>query len=576
MNVLFFGAFGITLFKPPSLIYRFAILQDKTIPGSVNENRIARYCKKVTIVWVIFIFFNGTITAFTIFSGSDVLWAVYNGGVSYILMGILFVWEYIIRRMVQKKMPNFVALSEIKKESRKPEDVICYEGVWSENRHRTWGDFLEGTAALRRRIETVKGDRWLLYCDDGWHFILALTALFQCKKEVLLAPTTSPGFIAGVKRDGPFLTDQEFPGLDNCHNVPALLDEKADAAAQATECPAINGEESFVLFYTSGSTGEPKMVRQRLKEFEIDNRHLMTSWEWSDALASRKLCTTVTHQHIYGFIVSMLLPFNAGIPFRTKMISSPSELEKFSDTGYALITVPAFLKRAVEMEIPLKLSMKSPWILSSGGLLTDDVAQKTSEVFGFWPVEMYASTETSGIGWRQSSKGIEWTPFGNVELSVNEYNCLVVRSPNVIDENGQPMGTAETSDLAKLLPDGRFILMGRLDSLVKIEEKRVSLPDMENRISQSGLVSDVAVIPMEDRRQYLAAALVFNAAGKEKFAGLEKIEINKFWREYVLQFFDNILVPKKWRYVESLPADSQGKKKREDIEKLFTDEQNDG
>jgi len=135
-------------------------------------------------------------------------------------------------------------------------------------------------------------------------------------------------------------------------------------------------------------------------------------------------------------------------------------------------------------------------------------------------------------------------------------------------------GIFETADLVKMLPDGRFILMGRLDSVVKIEEKRISLPEVENRITESGLVSDVCVIAMEDVRQHLAAALVFNSQGKEKFAGLEKNDINKFWREHLSKYFENVVIPKKWRYVESLPVDAQGKKKKEDIEMLFLEGSN--
>jgi acyl-coenzyme A synthetase/AMP-(fatty) acid ligase len=50
----------------------------------------------------------------------------------------------------------------------------------------------------------------------------------------------------------------------------------------------------------------------------------------------------------------------------------------------------------------------------------------------------------------------------------------------------------------------------------------------------------------------------------------EKFEINKFWREYLLQFFENLVIPKKWRYPETLPVNAQGKKKREDIKALFS------
>jgi acyl-coenzyme A synthetase/AMP-(fatty) acid ligase len=251
------------------------------------------------------------------------------------------------------------------------------------------------------------------------------------------------------------------------------------------------------------------------------------------------------------------------------MIKSPVEVEQLSDVSYFLITVPAFLKRAVEMEIPLSLKLKSPYILASGGFLFPDVAQKTASVFGCWPLELYGSTEISGIAWRMQSNGIPWIPFGNARLSVNEDNCLVVHSTYRTE---YPEGF-ETMDLVKMLPNGQFILMGRMDSVVKIEEKRISLPEVEGRITESGLVSDVCVIALEDTRQYLAAALVFNAQGKEKFAGLEKNEINKFWKEHLLKYFENLVVPKRWRYLESIPSDSQGKKKKEDIQLLFSEEQ---
>jgi acyl-coenzyme A synthetase/AMP-(fatty) acid ligase len=230
-----------------------------------------------------------------------------------------------------------------------------------------------------------------------------------------------------------------------------------------------------------------------------------------------------------------------------------------------IITVPAFLKRAVEIETPLSLQLKSPYIIASGGFLFPDVAKKTSDVFGCWPLEFYGSTETSGVAWRQQSSGIDWIPFGNAELSVNEDSCLVIRSDFIKGPEA-----FETADLVKMLPNGHFILMGRLDSVVKIEGKRISLPEIENRIMESGLASDACVIALEDNRQYIAAALVFNDKGREKFAALEKLQINSFWRDYLLQFFENLVIPKRWRFVEALPVDAQGKKKKEDIELLFS------
>jgi len=180
-----------------------------------------------------------------------------------------------------------------------------------------------------------------------------------------------------------------------------------------------------------------------------------------------------------------------------------------------IITVPAFLKRAVEIERSSGLNLQSPWIFTSGGALSFETAQKTSEVFGFWPVEVYGSTETSGIAWRQSVNGPEWTVFDNAQISQNRDGCLIIRSPYIKDPAG-----FETADMIEIREDGRFLLKGRIDSVVKIEEKRVSFSEMESRILQSGLAADVCVIFLEDKRQYLAAAIVFYNKGKEHFNGL--------------------------------------------------------
>ena len=561
MNALLLAFFGSTLLFPPNMAFRFAAMQDKSIRSSLGEKRIEAYCRKVTITWCAFFIVNGGIAAWTVFSGSDILWSVYNGGISYGLIGALFAGEFVVRKMVQKGMPKAVPLSELKNSSRDASAVLCYDGSWSDSLHKTWGDFLEGSAKLRQKIGEAGGKRWLLFCDDGWHFLLAFAALLQCRKEILLCAHISPACLEEMRGGAPMLTDREGEGSETVFSVPALLGADLQKGALAKEAPAIAADETSIVMHTSGSTGKPKEVRQRLAEFESDNRFALS--KWGGELLARKLCSTVSHHHIYGLLYSVLLPFTAGIPFRRKRIDFPEELEKLRDAEYALVTVPAFLKRAVEIKSNGPC-LKSPWIFSSGGVLEPETARKARDVLGFWPVEVYGSTETSGIAWRQSASGPEWTPFDNAHLSANRDGCLVVRSPCIKSAAG-----FETFDLAEILEDGRFLLKGRMDSIVKIEEKRVSLLEIEDRIMQSGLAADACAVALEGRRQYLAAAVVFNGRGRERFAGLEKSEIGKFWREHLLQYFENIVIPKKWRYLDALPMDAQGKKRKDDIKLLF-------
>ena len=450
--------------------------------------------------------------------------------------------------------------------------------------YKTWEDFLAETALLRAQIEAVKGDRWLLHSEDCWYFFLAFTALLQCKKEILISANVSPAYIEEIRNGGmnavsinadgssarvPYITDLVFKpeeAPENYFFLPDMLKVSGQASAEPSSAsqplPAINADETSIILYTSGSTGQPKAVQHRLSGLENDYYFKVSEWE--EEYLKRKICTTVTHHHLYGLSSAILLPFATGVPFRRKQIDFPEELEKLKDSGYAIFTVPAFLKRAVETENTSELKLNSPWILTSGGLLDYDLAKKTNEVIGFWPIEGLGSTETGGIAWRQSCNGPEWVPFKNIKMSQAQDGCLVVHLPNSKDPAG-----IKTADMVDLFDDGRFLLKGRIESFVKIEEKRISLPEIENRILQSGLADEVCVIAMQGKRQYLAAAISFNEKGKDQFNGLNKNEINKFWREYLSQYLENIVIPKKWRYLSGLPVDSMGKKKKEDIEALF-------
>jgi len=545
------------------MIFRFATFQDKTIKGSLGEKSVEAYCRKVTIMWCIFFIFNGSIAAFTIFHGSNLLWAVYNAGISYILIGILFLGEFIVRKMVQRSTPQALTLSAFKSKSRLISKVVCFDGTYNEERFKTWGDFLLETAKLRILINKIESKRCMLYCEDYWYFLITFTSLLQCKKEILLGANIKPDYIKEIRGDAPLFTDHAISEeIENTYNIVSFLDTEPLKNTLKKPTPIINPNDTSIVMYTSGSTGKPKEVSQRLIEFENDNNFVIS--KWGDEIIKRKICSTVSQQHIYGLLYSVLLPFTAGIPFRRNRIEFPEELEKLTDTEYTLITVPAFLKRAVEIENNKSLNLRSPWIFTSGGVLDLQTAEKTNNIFGFWPLEVYGSTETSGIAWRQSKNGLEWMPFDNAKISKNSDDCLVICSPYIKDENG-----FETADIVEILEDGRFILKGRIDSIVKIEEKRISLIEVENCILKSGLASDACVISLEDKRQYLAAAIVFNEKGKNEFNSAEKLKINKYWKDYLSKYFEGVVVPRKWRYLDKLPLDAQGKKKKEEIKELF-------
>lgn len=562
--------FGSSLFFKPNIIFRFACLSDKTIKGSSFENQVNGYCRKVTIVWCAFFIINGSISAFSSLHdfGSDVLndkiWSVYNGGISYILMGLLFTVEFIVRKMVDKKMTKAFSFTKFTSESRKDDYVLCYENVWSDKKYKTWKDFLVDSAKMRAFIAKNPNDDWILHCEDYWYFLCTFVALLQCNKRILLTQNISESFIAEIKTPGvEFLTDQNAP--DSTSIADLIENSETPDEKYIRNLPVLNADETRILMYTSGSTGKPKAVPQRMTEFEADNAFIIS--KWAKEFTSRKLVTTVSQHHIYGFLFGSSLPFTLGVPFRRTRVTFPEEFETLNDEEYMIIATPAFLKRTIEVEE--KLPLKNPWIFTSGGACTPEVASRTETVFGFCPLEVYGSTETSGIAYRQQNKdGLKFTPFDNAKLWLGDDGCLRIVSPYIKN----PEGFA-TADLAEFFEDGRFLLKGRSDSIVKIEEKRISTTEVENRLLESGLVSDVKVVALQNEiRQYLAAAIVLNAEGKKKFADTEKYLINRWFHDFLMQFFENVVLPKKWRFVDALPVDVQGKKHKDEIIAMFNAE----
>lgn len=95
MNFSFFSVFMYSVFKPPAVITLIAGARNK-----ITENAVT-YTRKVTLVWCCFFMLNGLIALWTVFQ-SDEYWTVYNGVISYVLMGILFACEWLVRRNFKK------------------------------------------------------------------------------------------------------------------------------------------------------------------------------------------------------------------------------------------------------------------------------------------------------------------------------------------------------------------------------------------------------------------------------------------------------------------------------------------
>jgi uncharacterized membrane protein len=92
VNAIMFGAFGYSLIYPPSMVERFARIREPNLP-----NEAIGYTRNVTIIWSFFFAVNGAIAFITALWTSAATWSLYNGFIAYLLMGLLFAGEYLVR-----------------------------------------------------------------------------------------------------------------------------------------------------------------------------------------------------------------------------------------------------------------------------------------------------------------------------------------------------------------------------------------------------------------------------------------------------------------------------------------------
>lgn len=98
VNAFMLIAFATTLVYPPSAVERLARLREPDLPDSAIA-----YTRKVTYVWCVFFLLNGSTALILTFWGSDAQWTLYNGALSYLLMGAIGLIEWLVRQRVRAR-----------------------------------------------------------------------------------------------------------------------------------------------------------------------------------------------------------------------------------------------------------------------------------------------------------------------------------------------------------------------------------------------------------------------------------------------------------------------------------------
>ena len=98
VSLVLLAVFAYSLWSPPSVAERLARLREPDLPPEA-----VRYTARVTGVWCVFFVFNAAIALLTCLAASDAVWVLYNGLLSYVLMGALMLGEWCVRQRVRRR-----------------------------------------------------------------------------------------------------------------------------------------------------------------------------------------------------------------------------------------------------------------------------------------------------------------------------------------------------------------------------------------------------------------------------------------------------------------------------------------
>lgn len=402
------------------------------------------------------------------------------------------------------------------------------------------------------------------------------------------------------------------------HRIAGLLDDGADRArvivldaeapSNATEAVEADAEkrkapickyESWTppgpddlcsIYFTSGSSGEPKGIAGRLKG--IDH---FVNWEIENVkIGEGTRVSQLTSPVFDGFLKDVLVPLCAGgvvcVPEDRALVIDSGRLIEWIDQENinVLHCVPSVFRSIINDHLesgcfaslncvvlagePLMVSDVSKWLSHCGdrirliNLYGPTETTLTKLAYFVSP----SDTERKSIPIGKPMKGataIVVDPKGR-PCATGVVGEIYIRTPfRSLGYYGKPEITSEvfiknpfsddpgdivykTGDFGRVLEDGNFEFLGRKDHQVKIRGVRVELGEIENLLLEHESVADCVVVDREDSigNKFLCAYVVLK--GKLESGAL---------RDHLSSSLPDYLVPSAVVVMDALPRTLSGK-----------------
>ena len=351
-------------------------------------------------------------------------------------------------------------------------------------------------------------------------------------------------------------------------------------------------EDISLMYFTSGTTGEPKMVAH---DFTYPLGHIATGCFWHN-LHENSLHLTIADtgwgKAVWGKLYGQMIAGANIFVYDHEKFTPADILQKIHDYHITSLCAPPTIYRFLIREDLSKYDLSSlEYCTTAGEALNYSVYETFKRITGIRLMEGFGQTETAltlaTFPWMEPKPGSMGVPNPQYDIDLlkpdgrsaedGEQGQIVVRT-----DKGKPLGlfkeyyrdaelTREawhdgiyyTGDVAWRDEDGYYWFVGRADDVIKSSGYRIGPFEVESALMTHPAVVECAItgVPDEIRGQVVKATIVLAKDYKQK-AGPELI---KELQDHVKRVTAPYKYPRVIEFVDELPKTISGKIRRVEI-----------
>ena len=357
--------------------------------------------------------------------------------------------------------------------------------------------------------------------------------------------------------------------------------------------PSLRADEPALMFFSSGTTGYPKMV-QHSHTYSLG--HIITARWWQHVQPDGlhfTISDTGWGKSLWGKIYGQWLCEGAVFVYDFDRFDAADILGLFKQYNITTFCAPPTMYRFFIREDLSKYDLSSiKYAATAGEALNPEVFSIFQKATGLKIMEGFGQTETTltignliGMNPKPGSMGkpspqyqIELVNQDGQPVASGEVGIIAIRAeksqvpglflsyfrnPEQTNENWHD-GLYYTGDTAWRDEDGYFWYVGRSDDLIKSSGYRIGPFEVESVIMELPYVLECAVVGVPDPiRGQVVKAFIVLTRGKQGSEELKK-EIQNYVKHHTAPY----KYPRKIEFLEAMPKTTSGKIRRTDLRKM--------